>query len=136
MTASVYTWSLGIQRQKPPSEGSKLSSITLCQQSSNSALPANKCSCLLQRLTGWGEMDTVQTPSLLLEDPPSPHADTHNPAKEVHFKHKGHLPSLCCLTELCPLPAACAVPVSQVACADPGKQSCHSVPLFPMAENH
>lgn len=29
---------------QPPSEGSKLSSITLCQQSSNSALPANKCS--------------------------------------------------------------------------------------------
>lgn len=35
------------------------------------AVPANKCSCLLQRLTGWGETDTVQTPSLLLENPPS-----------------------------------------------------------------
>lgn len=82
-----------ISPARPPSEGSKLSSITLYQQSSNSALPANKCSCLLQRLTGWEEVDTVQTPSLLLENPPSPHADSHNPAKEVPFKHKGHLPA-------------------------------------------
>lgn len=59
--------------------------------------------------------DSISSPG----NPPSPHADTHNPAKEDPFKNKGRLPSLCCLTELCPLPAACAVTVSQVACADP-----------------
>lgn len=57
VTASIYAWSLGIQWQKQfcstSLRRSRLSSIAFCQQSRNSALPANKCSCLCKDQQIW-----------------------------------------------------------------------------------